>query len=221
MFAGVSWSKGIEDSWSKVATFAPKILSFFVVLFIGSIIAKVLSKVVGRALSKARFDARLDKVGVGQHIEKLGWTPVQLVTRIIKTVVWWVVLTTAFGVFGAQNPVSKFLTSVINYVPKAVVAIVILGITAALARFVGDLVHRGAAAAKFPPVLAKIAPIAVWVIGVFAAVDQLGIARNVVSDLFRAILVVIAGSAVVAIGGGGITPMRSEWEKVLAKTKNI
>ena len=106
-------------------------------------------------------------------------------------------------VFGENNPVSKFLTSVINYVPKAVVAIVILGITAALARFVGDLVQRGTAAAKFPPVLAKIAPIAVWVIGVFAAVDQLGIAKNVVSDLFRAILVVIAGSAVIAIGGGG------------------
>ena len=37
------------------------------------------------------------------------------------------------------------------------------------------------------------------------------------NGLFYAALAIIVGSAVIAIGGGGITPMRSQWEKALSK----
>jgi hypothetical protein len=53
------------------------------------------------------------------------------------------------------------------------------------------------------------------VLGIFAALDQLGIAPNIVRGLFYAALAVVAGSAIVAIGGGGIKPMQARWERML------
>ncbi|MGI9051412.1 MAG: hypothetical protein ACR2HQ_01965 [Ilumatobacteraceae bacterium] len=35
--------------------------------------------------------------------------------------------------------------------------------------------------------------------------------------MFYAVLAIVVGSAVIAIGGGGVGPMRSRWEKVLSK----
>ena len=55
------------------------------------------------------------------------------------------------------------------------------------------------------------------VVGIFAALNQLQIAPAIVTGLFYAVLAIIVGSAVIAIGGGGIGPMRSRWENVLAK----
>jgi hypothetical protein len=57
-------------------------------------------------------------------------------------------------------------------------------------------------------------------LGIFAALDQLNIAPAIVNGLFYALLAVAAGSAIVAIGGGGIVPMRQKWEQALQKTES-
>jgi hypothetical protein len=53
----------------------------------------------------------------------------------------------------------------------------------------------------------------ILVITVFAALDQLNIAENVVTGLFYALLAIVVGSAVVAVGGGGIKTMQRYWER--------
>jgi len=65
--------------------------------------------------------------------------------------------------------------------------------------------------------LALTASATIVTIGLFAALSQLEIATPIVNGLFYAALAIIVGSAVIAIGGGGITPMRSQWEKALSK----
>jgi hypothetical protein len=47
--------------------------------------------------------------------------------------------------------------------------------------------------------------------------DELRIAPAIVTGLFYALLAVIAGSAIIAIGGGGIAPMRQRWEEALRR----
>jgi hypothetical protein len=61
--------------------------------------------------------------------------------------------------------------------------------------------------------LAKGAGIAVLVFGAFAALDQLQIAPRIVTGLWYAILAIVVGSAVVAVGGGGIKTMQRYWER--------
>jgi hypothetical protein len=56
-------------------------------------------------------------------------------------------------------------------------------------------------------------------VGAFAALAQLEIAPAIVNGVFYAVLAVIAGSAIIAIGGGGIQPMRDRWERALTKVE--
>lgn len=217
MFAKIDYTSGIQDAFSKIATTVPKLISFLLVVIIGMIVARFITSIVKRLLKTAKFDQRMGKVGVEAYVARTGSSSSKLVAGAVRLLLMFVVWTTAFATFGPANPISKFLNSTISYMPKAIVAIVILGITAALARFVGDVVSRASNAAKFPPFVAKIAPIAIWVLGGFAAVDQLGVAANITHTLFQAMLAVLVGSAIVAIGGGGILPMRKQWEDMIAR----
>ena len=57
------------------------------------------------------------------------------------------------------------------------------------------------------------------VFGAFAALDQLQIAPRIVTGLWYAILAIVVGSAVVAIGGGGIKTMQRYWERATTKAE--
>jgi hypothetical protein len=59
----------------------------------------------------------------------------------------------------------------------------------------------------------------VLVFGAFAALDQLQIAPRIVTGLWYAILAIVVGSAVVAVGGGGIRTMQRYWERAATKAE--
>ena len=44
LIAQVDLEGGLEEAWSDVVTFAPKLLGFFIILLIGYFVAKALSK---------------------------------------------------------------------------------------------------------------------------------------------------------------------------------
>jgi membrane protein required for beta-lactamase induction len=58
---------------------------------------------------------------------------------------------------------------------------------------------------------------AIWVVGIAAALNQVEIAPEIVNGLFYAMLALIVGVGIVAIGGGGIQPMRERWQRALLR----
>jgi predicted Holliday junction resolvase-like endonuclease len=52
---------------------------------------------------------------------------------------------------------------------------------------------------------------------VFAALDQLSIAPLIVTGLFYAVLAVVVGVSIVALGGAGIQPLREYWQRALER----
>jgi hypothetical protein len=118
----------------------------------------------------------------------------------------------AFGVFG-PNPISDLIQGIVAFLPNIFVAVVILVIASALAKVVTDLLTATLGTVSGGQWIARIAGFAILVIGFFAALNQLQVAPEIVNGLYYAILVIIVGSAVVAIGGGGIQTMRTYWER--------
>jgi hypothetical protein len=121
-------------------------------------------------------------------------------------------------VFG-PNPISDLLQGLIAYLPNVFVAIVIIVVAAAIAKAVTDLLSNLLSSVSGGQVMAKGAGIAVLVFGAFAALDQLQIAPRIVTGLWYAILAIVVGSAVVAIGGGGIKTMQHYWERTATKAE--
>jgi hypothetical protein len=119
----------------------------------------------------------------------------------------------AFGMFG-PNPVSDLIQGIISYLPNLFAAVVILVIVAALAKVVTDLLAAALGEVSGGEWIARVAGMAILVIGVFAALNQLQIAPAIVNGLFYALLAIIVGVAIVAFGGGGIQTARGYWERV-------
>ena len=135
---------------------------------------------------------------------------------MIGVIVFWavflVVLQLAFGVWG-PNPISDMIQGVISYLPNLIVAIVILVIASALAKVVTDVLTPVLGSVGGGEVIARAAGIAILVFGVFAALNQLAIAPEIVNGLYYALLIGIVGSLVVSFGVGGIPIARRYLER--------
>jgi hypothetical protein len=216
MTFAIEFGQGIEDAWGNVASFVPKLLAFLIILAIGYFVVKAIAKIVDAALGRVGFDRAVERGGIGKAIEQSKYDPSDIVSKLVFWTLFLFVLQLAFGIFG-QNPVSDLLTSVIAYLPKVFVAVVIVVIASAIAAAAKEIVEASLGGLSYGRSLAIGVSAAILVVGGFAALDQLGIARNIVTGLFYAILAIIAGSAIIAIGGGGIVPMRGRWERALAR----
>lgn len=220
MFA-INWTQGLNDAWSKLAQTAPKLISFLVILVIGLIIARILGSATTKLLERVGANRFAEKFGISGHLLRAGFTLSQLVGRAVRLFVVFITLTTAFAAFGPNNPVSKLLDRFVAYVPNIFVAGAILAITAAVARFVNSAVRRTMAVTEgagtdVPNFVPTLATVAVWVVGGFAALDQLDVAPMIVTGLFYGALAIIVGVSIVAVGGAGIAPLRKKWDDVLA-----
>lgn len=213
MFA-VEFSQGVEDAWSDVATFVPKLLGFLAILLIGYVVVKAISKAADMALERVGFDKAVERGGIRRALAKSEYDASDIVSKVIFYGLFLLVLQMAFGVFGT-NPVSDMIAGVIAYIPKVFAAIVIVVIAAAVGTAAKELISNSLGGLEYGNMLGNVTGIAIAVVGVFAALSQLEIAPAIVNGLFYAILAVIVGSSIVAIGGGGIQPMRARWERTL------
>ena len=205
----------LRNALTTAAEFLPKFLGFLAILIIGYIVAKAVAKIVGKVLERVGFDRAVERGGVKKALAKSQYDASDILGKVVFYALFLFVLTMAFGVFG-ENPVSDMLASVIAFLPKVFVAIVIVVIASAIAAGARELTVASLGGLSYGKMLGNIASAAILAIGVFMALNQLEIAPAIVNGLFYALLAVVAGSAIIAIGGGGIQPMRARWENALS-----
>jgi Conserved TM helix len=206
------FKQGIGDAWTNVATFIPKLIGFLLILVIGYFIAKVLARVLNSILERVGFDRAVERGGIKRALEKSKYDASDMLAKIVFYVGMLFVLQLAFGVFG-PNPISDLIKGVIAYLPNVFVAIIIVVVGAAIAAAVKEIVEASLGGLSYGRTLALAAGSAVLVLAAFAALDQLEIAPTIVNGLFLAMLAIIVGSSVVAIGGGGIRTMARYWDR--------
>jgi hypothetical protein len=212
MLAQVDIERGLSTAWENVVTFAPKLLGFFIILLIGWFIAKALSKLTNAVLERVGFDRWVERGAVRDAFARSNTEPSSVVGVIVFWTVFLIVLQLAFGIWG-PNPFSDLLAGLIAYLPNVFVAVLIVVIAGALARVVTEVLTATLGAVSGGEWIARGAGLAILVVGIFAALNQLRVAPEIVNGLFYAVLAIIVGSAIVAVGGGGIRTMQRYWER--------
>src|SRR5687767_1643091 len=129
-----------------------------------------------------------------------------------------VTLVIAFNVFG-PNPISTLLQDVVAFLPRLIVAIVIIVVASAVAKMVKDIVGSTLGGLSYGNVVANIASVFILFLGVVAALNQVGVATTVTTPVLITILATIGGVIVVGAGGGLIRPMQSRWETWLSSAE--
>jgi hypothetical protein len=214
----------LKDMWSSVASFAPKLAAFLVILIVGVIVAKLISKAVDKILERVGFDRAVERGGVKKALARSQYDASTIASKIVYYALLLFVLQLAFGVFG-PNPISELIAGVIAFLPKLFVALVIVVVASAIAAAVRDLLSNTLSGLSYGRMLANIASIFILGLGVIAGLNQVGVAVTVTLPVLVAVLATIGGILVVGVGGGLIKPMQQRWDRYLDKaeeeSKNI
>jgi hypothetical protein len=216
--AAIDIGGGVSSAWSAVANFVPKLFAFLVIFFIGWIIARVISKVVGKLLDKVGFDRVVERGGIKQMLDRGKYNASDLIAKVVYYAILLITLEVAFGVFG-PNPISTILTAVVAWLPKLIVAMLIIVVVGAIARVVKDLVSGALSGLSYGKLLGTIASVFIWGLGIIAALNQMGIATAITTPVLIAVLATIGGVVVVGLGGGLIKPMQQRWETWIGRAE--
>ena len=205
----------LNQFWGQVVTFFPKLLAVIVILIFGWICAKVACIGVKRVLQFAQFDKYADKSGIEAFL-KYGDFDLTL-SGIISEVIYWLVIL-LFVITGANtlglSEVAHMLNQLANYLPRIIVAILVLIFGTLLARFINRLVFAWLHSIKVDSalVVSTSAEYGIQIFALFVALDQLGIGTQLLIALFVIVFGSMFLALAIAFGLGG-----KEWaSKVIA-----
>ena len=208
-------SNSFQNLLDTVFHSIPKILVFLIILVIGWIVAKALGRIVDMILRRVKFDRFVERGVVGQALARSSTDATTLISKIVYYAILLVALQMAFGVWG-PNPISTMLDAVVGWLPKAVVAIIIIVIASAIARVVKDLINGAIGGLSYGPFLASVASIIIIALGAIAALNQVGIAAAVTQPILYTVLLTAGAVVAIGVGGGLIRPMQDRWERMLS-----
>lgn len=204
------WSEAMMTSLTAaMALFfsaIPKILGFLLIVLVGWFVASVIDRGLTALLRSVRFNELSDRAGLTDFIDKMGMNtdPAGMIGLVVKWFVRLIALAVAFDALGLPA-VSDVLRQLLLWLPNVVVALVVLVIGGLAARALSNVVRGSASEAGLSNAnfLAKISSAVVWAFAIVVAVNQIGIATELVNTLFMAIVGALALGLGLAFGLGG------------------
>ena len=205
-----SWGEAIMTSLAAaLAMFLgaiPKAIGFLVILIVGWLIAAALAKAVAALLRAVKFNELAQRSGFTDFVHKMG-VKTDAAGALATLAKWFVRLTVLVVAFDALGlpAVSQVLQQLLLWLPNLVVALVVLVIAGLAANALGSLVRGAAAEAGLsnPDLLATVARVTVLAFGIVVAVNQIGVARELVNTLFMGFVAALSLALGLAFGLGG------------------
>jgi hypothetical protein len=198
-----TFSERLEQSFALLGEFVPALFGALVILFAGYLVAKVVEKGTARLLRRLRFNQLLERGGVLQAVERSGshLNPAKVIANLLFWMVMFAVLLIAASAIGLDSLANVF-TELMSYIPSVIAAIVIIILGIVLGGFVGGLIMASAGGLHGGPWLARIGRGGVIVLAVFMALQELGIATDIVTTAFAILFGAVALALALAFGLG-------------------
>ncbi len=190
---------------TKVAGFVPSLVGAVLILVLGWLLSRSVELAAGRALrtfgldraaTRLRLDDVLDRAGIRLALS-------QVVARLLFWLLMLTFLLSSVETLGL-TAVTATIDRLIAFIPNLIGAALITLLGLLLARFLGSVLSSAAAAAGFPsaPRLGFLAQLLVAGLVVVVAVEQLGVATNVLVGPLTALLAAATLSAGLAFALG-------------------
>lgn len=208
-------TRSFSDLSERVISYLPNLFAAGIILLAGWIIGSFIGGLLRKALETIGIDNIGSQVGLKRLSERSGRTV--SIPRIVEWIVkWFFILASiiaAADILGMNNVTDFFYRDVLGYAGHVIVAMVILLLGMIAANFLGDVVEGTVRAGGFSAarMLGSLTRWAIIIFALLAALTELQIARSFLSDLFRAIVAMLAIAGGLAFGLGG----RDHAKKVL------
>ena len=191
---------------AQVADFLPRLALALIVLIAGWLIAKMVRFAISRGLRKVNFNVVTERAGIDGFLHDGG---IRMdATDILAWLVYWIVILAAlvvgFNMLGLSY-VTDLLSRVLIFVPKVLVALLILAFGAYFARFVGNAVsaYFRNIHMQDAELLGNLARYAILAFVVLIALDQVNVGGDIVRQTFLILLAGVVFALALAFGLGG------------------
>jgi len=222
-----TWQGALMSSWGSVwSSFVvslPKVIGAIILFVIGLVLAYWAKRLVVQILKTLNLEKASKSLGIDKFLKKadVKLSLTELVGAVVNWLIVFVFFLAAIDVLGLSS-VSKILTDVLGYIPNIVAAALIFGVGYFVAGIV-DGVVRGALASVDHDVAKPVGRAARWlliVISFFAAVDQLQIARGLISTFFQGLTYTIVLVVGLSVGLGAkdlVSKVLNDWYEKIRK----
>lgn len=222
-----TWSEvlvqSFQDLWLGVVAFVPNIIVAIIILLVGWVIGALLGRVVSQITNSLNVDRALRSTGLDEVMNKAGFelNSGRFLGGLVKWFVIVAFLVAALDVLHLTQ-VNDFLAQVVLlYLPRVIVAVLILLVAALIAEAMHGVVVGGAKAAevKYANFLGRATKWAIWTFAILVALYQLGVAGAFVQTLFTGFVVAVSLAFGLAFGLGGKEVAGKYLEKVSKEIK--
>jgi small-conductance mechanosensitive channel len=211
---GTSLEVAFRDALSDLFAFIPRLFGALILLLVGWFLGKLVGSLVTKVLHAVKFNQIADKAEIDDFLRNAGvkMDPSEVVGAIARWFVYLIFFVAAFNALGLTQ-VSMVLNDVVDFLPKVVVALIILLVGALAGNLLAGVVKGSlrSMGLQNPDIFATIARFAVIAFAVIAALDMLEIAPTIVNGLWTAFLFLIVGTLVLAFGLGGREAAGNLW----------
>lgn len=182
----------------QLGGFLPKLLLAIIILITGWLLAKFVRAVVVKGLKAVNFQVLTEKAGIDGFLQQGGIRTGT--TGVLGTLAYWVVilltLMVAFNGLGLTY-ITDLVSRIVLFIPKVIVAVLILAIGIYFARFVAQAIsaYGKNVGMEDAELLARVSQYAIMVFVVLIALDQV----HVVTDIIRQAFLILLGGVVLAL----------------------
>ncbi len=177
----------LKHAYVYITELIPKLMLAILIMLIGWVCAVLLKKIVSKVVRGFGFDAVSEKTGLKSFLEKGGIK--RNPSYIIGLAFYWLIIfSTLVMVFNTLGlgVASHLLNQAVLYIPKIIVALILLAIGIYLSQLADTFVTTTAHLAKIPfyHALGKLSHYAIIGLAIMMALEQLGVATAIVTHSF-------------------------------------
>jgi len=212
-----SISEALGSTFNSLGAFIPKLFGAIVILLIGWLIARAIKFALSKILKAINFDSLTEKVGINGYMAKAGLKA--RASDLIAKLGYWIVMLTVLILFFDSlglSSVSGLLRDAVNFIPKIMVACLLLVVGMYIAKFASELAEGTLKAGGFsnPGLVSKIVYGVIMFLTVTIALDKVNIGAGVLENIISIILGALGLGLSIAFGLGGVDWAKSMISKV-------
>ena len=194
----------LQSSFAEIfGRYIPAFFGAAVIIFAGYVLAKVLARAADRVLRRLQLNVMLQRAGVIEAVERSGAqiNPTRVLANLVFWLVMFAVILLAANVLGLDT-LANVVGTLVSYIPSVIAAVVIIVLGIVLGGFVEGLIAASAGSVHGGRSLARIGRGGVVLLAVFMALQELGIATEIVTTAFAILFGAIALAIALAFGLG-------------------
>lgn len=204
---GQFFTASLLNLWAGFVSFVPGLLGAIILFIVGWLVGSVIGKAITQVLASLKIDKLFESAGANDLFNRAGikFSISAFLGNVIKWFIIVVFLMASLQIVGLTQ-VNDFLSNtVLSYLPRVVIAALVLIIATVISDTMKKIVEGSAKAAHISSsnMLGSVTRYAIWIFAFIIALSELGIATAFMQILFTGFVAALAIGLGLAFGLGG------------------